>query len=546
VRYSSGKLYDSNINRSPTSYLLNPQPERDSYPDGDTDKDMLLLRFDAADGTPLGMLNWFAVHGTSMNNTNTHVSGDNKGYASYLYEKHMNGEGTLPGSGPFVAAFAQTNLGDVSPNTAGPHCTDTGLPCDVLTSTCHGKEALCVGSGPGKDMWESTEIIGRKQFDKAVTLYKAAETGPLVAGPLDYRHSFVEFGNLSVKLDNGQEVKTCPAALGYSFAAGTTDGCGMFDFTQGTKSTNPFWKMVSGLLSKPTKEQMQCQAPKPILLNLNKITYPYAWEAPSLPIQIFRLGQLIIAAPPGELTTMAGRRFRNALRDKFAPSMKGTEPVVTIAGLSNSYMQYMTTFEEYQAQRYEAASTLYGPHQLSAFMQEFGRLSDDMINNHASATAGPPTDLTKKQVSFTPPVIIDYAPWGVDFGQQLVKPNPQYKAGDFVSIKFQSANPRNNLRQQSTFMTVDQQEGGSSWKTVLTDGDWETKFTWKDTWGGSGLSAESHAWLEWAIPADVKSGTYRMCHQGDYKSTTSFGKVKPFSGCSDSFKVVGSNADILV
>ena len=39
---------------------------------------------------------WFAVHCTSMNNTNNLISGDNKGYASYLMEKYMN-NGALPG-----------------------------------------------------------------------------------------------------------------------------------------------------------------------------------------------------------------------------------------------------------------------------------------------------------------------------------------------------------------------------------------------------------------------------------------------------------------
>jgi hypothetical protein len=39
--------------------------------------------------------------------------------------------------------------------------------------------------------------------------------------------------NLSVKLSSGEEVTTCPAAVGFSFAAGTTDGPGAFDFTQG-------------------------------------------------------------------------------------------------------------------------------------------------------------------------------------------------------------------------------------------------------------------------------------------------------------------------
>lgn len=33
---------------------------------------------------------------------------------------------SLPGTSKFVAAFAQSNEGDVSPNTRGPHCIDTG------------------------------------------------------------------------------------------------------------------------------------------------------------------------------------------------------------------------------------------------------------------------------------------------------------------------------------------------------------------------------------------------------------------------------------
>jgi neutral ceramidase len=86
---NQGKLFESNINRSPTSYLLNPQEERDAYAeDGDTDKTMLLLNFvSVRTRKSLGVLNWFAVHATSMNNTNTMISGDNKGYAAYALEK---------------------------------------------------------------------------------------------------------------------------------------------------------------------------------------------------------------------------------------------------------------------------------------------------------------------------------------------------------------------------------------------------------------------------------------------------------------------------
>jgi neutral ceramidase len=42
---------------------------------------------------------------------------------------------------------------------------------------------------------------------------------------------------------------------------------------------------------------------------------------------------------------------------------------LVIAGLTNTYSSYITTFEEYGVQRYEGASTLYGPHTLDAYIQ---------------------------------------------------------------------------------------------------------------------------------------------------------------------------------
>ena len=105
---------------------------------GNTDKTMLVLKMVDSLGTDLGMIDWFAVHPTSMNNTNVLISGDNKGYASLLMEKAMNPPGTLPGKGNFVAAFSQSNEGDVSPNINGAHCQDTGEMCDIGHSPCRG------------------------------------------------------------------------------------------------------------------------------------------------------------------------------------------------------------------------------------------------------------------------------------------------------------------------------------------------------------------------------------------------------------------------
>lgn len=71
---------------------------------------------------------WFPVHCTSINNTNSLISGDNKGVAAQLMEKWARaGEnGVANGKADFVAAFAQANVGDTSPNTQGAFCADTG------------------------------------------------------------------------------------------------------------------------------------------------------------------------------------------------------------------------------------------------------------------------------------------------------------------------------------------------------------------------------------------------------------------------------------
>lgn len=58
-----------------------------------------------------------------------------------------------------------------------------------------------------------------------------------LTGNIEYRHTYIDFSQLEVTLPKkggGSEVvKTCPAAMGFGFAAGTTDGPGAFDFKQG-------------------------------------------------------------------------------------------------------------------------------------------------------------------------------------------------------------------------------------------------------------------------------------------------------------------------
>ena len=85
------------------------------------------------DNGPIGQFNWFAVHPTAMNNTNTLINGDSKGWASNMIENEFERQVSTNQSNrsaitdrivreylikreEFVAGFGSTNLGDISPN----------------------------------------------------------------------------------------------------------------------------------------------------------------------------------------------------------------------------------------------------------------------------------------------------------------------------------------------------------------------------------------------------------------------------------------------
>ena len=243
VSLSKGELLDASINRSPTAYLNNPREERARY-SYDTDKTMVQLKFLKESGRSqsavllslswivlffreIGLLNWFAVHGTALNNSVTLISGDNKGAASQLFEKYIGRQRSGGGytnrssEDAFVAGFAQSNSGDVSPNTGGAFCSDTQKPCEISTSTCGGRNELCHGRGPGwPDSFRSSGMIAEKQFLKAKELYEKESFK--LKGSIDARSLFLNISSLSLKGNEHRDM--CRPAMGYSFAAGTTDG----------------------------------------------------------------------------------------------------------------------------------------------------------------------------------------------------------------------------------------------------------------------------------------------------------------------------------
>jgi neutral ceramidase len=420
-----------------------------------------------------------------------------------------------------------SNEGDVSPNTKGAFC-DNGDPCDFAHSTCNGRSQNCHGYGPGKDDFQSTRIIGTKQFEKALELYNTASIE--LSGPIDYIHTFIDMSNVTVSpqfTSTGQIGYTCVAALGDGFAGGTTDGPGDFNFKQGVNDThtNEYWNFIAHFISDPTPEQIKCQYPKPILLNTGDINFPVPWTPKILPLQIFRIGQLFIIAVPGEFTTMSGRRLRDTVRNTLLSYGAPNNTVVVIAGLSNAYSHYIATYEEFSYQRYEAASTIFGPHTLAAYQQEYSKLAIALMKGTSIPPGPTPPDISGKTYTFIPPVIFDDG----DFGAVYQDVNTDYARGATVNVIFYGANPRNDFRTGSTFLTVERQVN-SQWKVVLTDDNWETKFQWQRR-----FIAESLITITWEIAMDILPGTYRIRTFGSSRDI--FGTITPYEGTSGTFIV---------
>ncbi|KAL5056005.1 hypothetical protein RYX36_036687 [Vicia faba] len=68
--------------------------------------------------------------------------------------------------------------------------------------------------------------------------------------------------------------------------------------------------------------------------------------------KILRIGQLVILSVPGEFTTMAGRRLRDAVKTVLSGDKSFVSNIhVVIAWLNNTYSQYVTIYEEYENMR---------------------------------------------------------------------------------------------------------------------------------------------------------------------------------------------------
>lgn len=474
---------DAGRNRSKQSFDRNPPEDKAALPGGVDNRCVTLLV--TKNGTDVGLISWYSIHPTSFGPEYRHISGDNKGYAAWATEQSRGVNHREPEHAPFVAAFANSTPGDITPN--------------------HG---LVPGSGPGATDNESARILGERMMAPATNPSGGRNLGGLIDGVFQW----VDCPNLTADsrfTPDGQQHRLGPAILGAAFAASSQeDGGGVpeLHLNEGERGGNPWIAEANKVLVPP--EVMEVHRPKDNLLPMGYIP---GMIQQTHPFFIHRIGGLVLASLGFEPTITSGLRLRRTISEALGVPMNS----IVVQGYTNSYGHYITTPEEYEAQNYEGGATIFGKYELPAFQGVFDRLATALKDGRKVDPGSPAGDLTglipNAPGGYT---WVDIPPLGKRFGDILRAPQ-EVAAGQQVSVEVVGANPNNNLRHGAGYLTIEDASGA----IIADDSSESTLLTFSNSFGTTTVT------IDWST-IGVKPGRYTIKYRGDAKGA--FGPLSPF------------------
>src|SRR3954451_8591803 len=292
-----------------------------------------VLRVDKVVGgrdVPVGMWSTFANHGTVNHYQFTFYNEDHHGSATHLVERAIRRRGHVPRSQDVVDAYGNTDEGDQS---------------------------------AGVDHWGPAvaDHVGTVEARKFLAAWRQAGQHMDGTPKLDRRWTRMCFC--------GQQTKAGPVAdagkFGQAEFTGSEEGRGpLYDVTR-----VPFEGDHLPVGAGPQGDKIQA----PIPLDIPK----------AVPLMALRVGDRMIVSIPGEMTAEMGRRVRQAV--VRAAQGHGVERAV-ISGLANEYADYFTTPEEYDAQHYEGAATVYGRASSVALQETLVKLTRALVTGSDAPT----------------------------------------------------------------------------------------------------------------------------------------------------------------
>ncbi len=388
---------------------------------------------------PVGMWSTFADHGTVNKFQFTYYNEDHHGAATQLVERAIRRAGHVPRGQDVVNAYGNTDEGDMS----------AGLE----------------RSGPA-----ASEHVGAVEARSFMHAWRDAGRHMDASPRLQRRWTRMCWC--------GQDTKAGPVAdegmFGQPEFTGSEEGRGpLFDITM-----VPF---EGDHLPAGTGTQG------------DKIAAPIPLDIPkAVPLMALRIGDRMIVSIPGEMTEGMGRRVRHAVTT--ASRGLGVHRAV-ISGLANEYADYFTTPQEYDAQHYEGAATVYGRASSVALQETLVKLARAI----ARGRKGPkpyPYDPRNGVAAKAPPFRR-----GAKRGSTVKQPKPTAPRLRRPSFSWQGAKRGFDRPLDRPFVLLQRRSPAGGWRTA--DTDLGLHILWSV--GGDGVYT-----AEWEPPFDAPLGTYRF------------------------------------
>lgn len=345
LRWLSGSVWGLSRNRALIPFQANLQPFQSpaAPPAGlpltpaerAIDPRLEVLEIEEAAGAhaPIGLVAFFAMHPTVLPAHTRFFGGDTHAVTMRLLDRELlQLQRERAGARAPVSAIVNTNEGDMSP----------------VWSEGSAAETVRVGTRLASEI---QQLIRSNQ---------PWANAPLPV-PLDSRY-------LEVELAGGEYTrgKLCSRAL-----LGQASGRGASDHRS---TTEGLVDEGSDYAEEPDCDPvLECHRPKaPLLGPVQPVLISTEGFPLRVPLALQRLGDRLLAFVPAELTITAGQRVRRAVERSYGQGLRDRTLVV---GLSNAFIQYVTTPEEYELQQYEGASNLYGSQTLDFLSEKFGWLA---------------------------------------------------------------------------------------------------------------------------------------------------------------------------
>ena len=274
-------------------------------------------------GVPVGIWSTFANHGTVNHFQFTFYNEDHHGAATHLVERAIRRRGNVPRGQDVVAAYGNTDEGDQSSGLDrwGPAYADH-------VGTVEARRFMTAWRRAGRHMDQTPELARR--WTRMCFCGQDTAEGPVA--------------------DAG--------VFGQAEFTGSEEGRGpLFDVTR-----VPFEGDHLPVGTGPQGDKIQA----PVPLDVPK----------AVPLMAIQVGDREIVSIPGEMTAEMGRRVRHAVEQ--AARGHGIDRAV-ISGLANEYADYFTTPEEYDAQHYEGAATVYGRASSVALQETLVKLTRALV-----------------------------------------------------------------------------------------------------------------------------------------------------------------------